>query len=44
MIWTSKENARKWTATENSGIGNRENMKEGNTQQKMDEWSKTEYD
>jgi hypothetical protein len=44
MVRTSKENARKQTATENFRIGTRGNAKKGKTQRKMDRWSKTEHD
>jgi hypothetical protein len=36
MIWTRKENARKYIATENPRMGKRGNMNEGKTQRKTD--------
>jgi hypothetical protein len=44
MVWTCKENARKQTANENFRMRTRGNAKKGNTQRKMDRWSKTEHD
>jgi hypothetical protein len=41
MVWTCKENVRKQTATEHSGMGTRGNVKNGKTQKQMDRWSKT---
>jgi hypothetical protein len=44
MVWARKENARKWTATEDPRMGTRGNTKEEKTKTEMDEWSKTEHD
>jgi hypothetical protein len=43
MVWICKENARKWTSTENFRMGTRGNAKKGKTQREMERWSMTNH-